>query len=693
MSRDYEPGDIRFQSISAPGQGTSSEPTPEPPEHKENPFPPALIELVDGDSEEKKERRDKFIVWLDMYIRNLQSSQQEKMNDWVKYEQAYRALPEPKKSFPFEGASNEVVPVGAMAVDPIVARLDTGIFKQDPVFSFKALKKSMLEYMPALEAYVDFYQRHFLKLRRVAQPRLFEFAKLGTMVFKTVYDCDESTILTYDDDNKVVERKEKRFAGPRVFGISLGDFLFPPNYQELDDCPIVVERQRTTIDKLRVAQASGKLKNVDAVRDQGTYNRTPLEDARERASKHSPAQRATDDVVVYEVWCDYDINEDGLPEHLVATYHLETRTLLALRYNWYFHQRKPYDVIPYTVTNESLLGMGIMEMTYPFQQIITRWQQMASDNAYIANIRMFIVKKGSDIEEVPRLYAGRCFFVDDPKSDFIPFNAGDIYHSTLSERQNLFGMVEKRTGVSDYLTGRESPIIGTRATATSTLALIQEGTKRVEEVLENIRMGFASIIEKCIYIWIQYGLEGLDDLAFGDDEIGKKVADFFRIVTKDNVRGALAVDLSATDAAGNRQVLQQMQLQIIQTMMGYLEKLLTAGSQAIEAIQAGQPEYADMVSEVMHAARLMFRDLLVKYDIKNPEDYLPALEEHINAFKQGQVPSTGETGAAGTPPGDPRLALISGGAMPGAMHGAATARNGIVGVPTPATPGQGAGTA
>jgi hypothetical protein len=273
-------------------------------------------------------------------------------------------------------------------------------------------------------------------------------------------------------------------------------------------------------------------------------------------------------------------------------------------------------------------------MVLPFQQALTKWHQMATDNAYLANIRMFIVKRNSGIEEVPRLYAGRCFFVDDPKSDFIPFAAGDTYPTTLTERQNLFGMVEKRTGVSDYLTGRESPIIGSRATATSTLALIQEGTKRVEEVLENLRQGFAELIENCVYIWIQYGLEGLDETVFGDDEIGVKLRELFTtVLTEENVNGAIAIDLSATDASGNRQAMQQMQLMIIQTMMQYLEKLLAAGQAALQAQQV-QPQLTAMIVDVMKAAREMFKDLLNRYDVRNPEDYLPELEKYLNVASQ-----------------------------------------------------------
>lgn len=641
------------------------------------PFPDAIIQLQD-------DRKDKLINWLQENLTWLINSQQRKQDIWADYEIAYRAYPEAYKITPFEGASTIVVPVIAMAVDPIHARLDTGIWKQDPPITAKALRKSVQPYMPAVQKFINFWAKNVAKLRQVSSPRVLECTKLGTMVFKTIYDREIYKIKTYDprQDYKVVDREEVRYAGPRVLGISLGDFLFPPSYQFLQDCHIVAERIRTTYWKLKVMEASKKLENVDAVKLQTTHERTALEDAREQAAQHVGVSR-NDDIVVYEIWFDYDIDDNGLPEHLVCTYHPESRTILQLRYNWYFNQKKPYVLIPYTVTNDSLYGIGLCEMVLPFQQAITKWEQMAEDNAYISNIRMFIVKKESEIEEVPRLYAGRCFFVDDPRSDFIPFASGDIYPSTLSERQNLFGLVEKRTGVSDYLTGRESPVIGSRATATSTLALIQEGTKRVEEVLENFREGFGEILLNCVSIWMQYGLEGLEEMVLGDDEVADDVRRFFDTITQTNIYGTVGLDLTATDASGSKAALQSMQLQIIQVMMGYYEKLLEAMSIALQMQGQGNEQAVGVIRDTSAAARKLFIDLLHDYNIRNPEDYLPDLDKYLSggqAANGGQGaggPAQGPVGAPAGLPGLPAPAPANGGPP----------------IPRPATPGSGGGIA
>lgn len=602
--------------------------------------------------------------WLDTWLETLISEQQPKIQQWADEERAYRALSEMMVDGPYENSCGDVVPAIAMAVDPIQARLSTGIFKSDPVFRLKPLRRGFVKIAPSLEKWIEYYQKYKLNLRNLLAPRLFEFAKHGTMVLKTIYDRDTYKIKSYNDQWEVVDKEVTRFSGPRVIGLPLPNVLFPARYQFAQDCPIIAERLVTTMSDLLKMQASKKVANVKDLEGQETYISNQLEQEQQLASNHQETVEQTKLYIeLFEVWCAYDIDGDGIPESLVVTYHKPTQTIIQLRYNWYFHQRKPYTLIPYTVAANSLYGIGIGEMMMPFQQQLTTWHRIATDNAYLANIRMFVTQKDSGIENRPKLFGGRVFRVDDPRKDFIPFAAADIYPSTLGQQQNLFGMAEKRTGISDYLTGRESPIIGSRATATSTLALIQEGTRRVEEVLENIRNGLAEVMQNCMSIWIQYGLDGLDDVVFADDQITKDIREFFNQVHQENVDGSLAIDLAATDAANNRTAQQQIQLAIVQMMMQYLEKLVQIAQLAFQSQQQA-PELVPMYVDIMTAARNMFRDLLQKYNVPNPDDYLPELEKYFNdAVKAATAGAPGATagGAAGQGGLEGILASIVGG--------------------------------
>lgn len=641
------------------GYGPNEEP-PEIAKPTEKQFPPPIIDELE------QEQYDRCKTWLANRLQELVDSHDEKMREFTLYEEAYKASPARVTSrVPFVGANTDVVPVIAMAVDPVTARLDVGIFKQNPVFAVTPIRKSLVDYRECLEAWTQFNQLHRWKLRQVSAPRLLEFCKMGTMAFKTVYDRVEAPIKTWERTQaskrfRQVKKRLLKFTGARVFGVPLDRLYFPPGYSTVDECPIMAERHTPTYEQLRVAEASGKIVNVDALgKAAQRITKSDIEQQQEISANHEEPLSYKHQYEIFEVWFDYDIDNDGYPESLVAMFELETRTCLQLTYNWYFHQRKPYTVIPYTIQDGTLYGMGLAEMILPFQNAISRWQQMAMNNAYLANIRLYVAKKNSGIEEVPRFYPGRVFFVDDPSKDFKPFAAADIYPSTLTERQNLFGMVEKRTGVSDYLTGRESPIIGSRATATSTIALIQEGTKRVEQTLENIRQGMADIIEKAYCIWCQYGTEDLEDLVFGSEDTAEKIENFFASIDAEHIiNGALGVTLKAADAGDNKQARQQMQLAIINLMMGYFEKQLSAAESAVEMLRQGVPEIVPMVSDTLVAARKMFKDLLQTYDIRNPEQYLPELEQYLGTppgvgglggYSAGGLPSGAAPGLGGTP--------------------------------------------
>jgi hypothetical protein len=614
------------------------------------PYPDAVLSV----SAETKQR---LATWLDENLYEMQFALDAKLRQWADEEKAYRAKTDGILEEPFVGASGDHVPLIAMAVDPIVARLDTGVFKNSPVFRFKALRKTMQKYVDSLERFVDFYQRHKLGLRAVFVPRLIECAKHGTMVFKVLYDREQYDSFKYDGNWKKVPVKVTSFEGPRIVGVPLGNFLFPPGTQDLQACPIVAERLTLTWAQLKIAQKSGKLANVDSLMGQTVTNPDNLLQAEnQESSNHRDPKLSRQFYELYEVWFDFDLDGSGVPQKLCAIYHQPTQTFLQLRLNWYFHQRKPYVVIPYTVTNDSLYGLGIAEMVKPLQDTLTQWQRHALNNAYLANIRMFAVEKNARIEQKPKLFSGRLFFVDDPQKHIVPINAGaDTYPSTLSERQNLIGLAEKRTGVSDYLTGRESPIVGSRATATSTLALIQEGTRRVEEVMENIRGGMAELLSLCMACWIQFGVtKDVSDVVFGGDEVGELITEFFdNTVDIDNINGMMAVELSATDASNNRTVQQQAQLAIIQVMMTYLEKTIQAGQTAMQAAQQS-PQLAALIGEVMSSARTMYVELLTKYEIRNPEAYLPDIQQFLAGLASGGAPvAPGGTGGPAQQPNVP----------------------------------------
>lgn len=606
-------------------------PLPSPTE----PYPKPILELSKG-------RKDRLISYLQNNIRALLAKHAEQEQVYAAIEMAYRALPIEDDGFPFKGRATETIPIIASSIDPVHARLNTSINKQEPVLRVKPITPKMIPYAEALGTWVNFRRRHSLDMPRHTGPAYLELCKLGTTVFKTSYDHTEVTVTGYEQPGwKVTRKKMTLHHGPKVRALSPADVFWPVGYTIAEELPMIVERQRFTPDELIVA-ADGDHPKLDPeavqqlVKTATLQSRTPVEAARDAASFDGPTIHE-EVITVYEVWFEYDLQYDpedeksrrSAPEKLVATFDLEHNELLQLRYNWYFHQQHPYTIVPYTLVNGSLRGLGIGEMSLPVQEAITRWYRMSSDNAYLANIRMWAAPKGVLREQRLQTFAGRILNLNDPVKDLREIRMADVYPSTMQERSYLDQMNQRRTGSNDYMGGNESPVVGSRATATSTLALIQEGSRRVEEVTENLRRGERDIQLKCLSLDLQYGPGETFKRVFGDTETGRLLETFFASIDVEDLYEGIALELTATDSGGSQAARQQTYLAVTQQVVDYTTRMIELGQGAFQAANAGDENSAMLFVDALNAHRRALVEVLKANDIPAADEYLPDIANDV----------------------------------------------------------------
>lgn len=641
---------------------------PEPPiDRPDQIIPDTIIKLAPEKLNFVKDQLMKMLV-------DLRSEHGELEQFYTDIEDAYRAMPIADQGFPFKGHATETIPIMASTIGPIHARLDIGINKQDPPLRVRALRSDKTKYAKALERWVNHRRKNQLRLRTLSTPAYLELCKLGTCVAKTVYAIEETKIkqyVTQPDGMKKPEMVTKTTRKPKVTYPSCSDVMWPAGYTDVRALPIIAERQFWTADEL-LAASDGENPTFDkeVARKVITYavtNRTAVQTKRDEVNR----QRSVNGnrIELTEAWFWFDPEQDPMdtdgtrepPSHLVATIHENSGEILQLRYNYYFHQQHPYTITPYTVVNGTLRGMGAGEMSKSFQSAITRWYRMANDNAYLSNIRMFAMTSGKNKEKRMELYAGRVLTFADPMKDIREIKLSDTYPSTMSERNYLDQINQRLTGSNDYMSGGESPVVGSRATATSTLALIAEGKSRVEEVLENIRNGEADIALKCLSFDIQFG-PGDDVDKVLDPEDADLLKEFCDSTNVDDLEGAIAIELTATDAGGNRNVQQQNLMAVQQIVDGYCQQI-------VQFIQMGHqdPTVIPVLLDCADAKRDLLRNLLTKYDIPDPDNLLPDLNEYLQPPAPA-MPGLAGVGAAGS--GDnsgPPPGIGGPGGIPGAM--------------------------
>jgi hypothetical protein len=117
---------------------------------------------------------------------------------WMKWHRQYKAQPDRAvKEFPFLGASNLVLPVGAIDVDTIFSRLAGIIDAPGHVWATRPLREDMVEYAPRLQEFLQWAQGAELGVYPAMADWLMELCKIGTSVLKERYKREEKLVYEF----------------------------------------------------------------------------------------------------------------------------------------------------------------------------------------------------------------------------------------------------------------------------------------------------------------------------------------------------------------------------------------------------------------------------------------------------------------------------------------------------------------
>jgi hypothetical protein len=214
-------------------------------------------------------------------------------------------------------------------------------------------------------------------------------------------------------------------------------------------------------------------------------------------------------------------------------------------------------------------------------------------------------------------------------------------------------MNEKRTGVSTYNMGMESPVVGSRATATGTTALINEGNQRFWVSIDDMRKA----IEELIYLTIQLEQQMRPE---GYYYMKGRYIQF----PPGDPRTTLALRLAVSSETINRDLeVQQMQLLMAVTNDYYMRL-----NQAMMLVANPQfpPQAKMMAVSTMEASSKLVRKFVERFDIEDLDAIVPsvlATLQQMSAMMQQaqQMGAIPPGGAPGIPP-QAQAAMQGGGA-------------------------------
>ena len=517
--------------------------------------------------------------WLNEEIQAFNLERAPLLEEWQRNQDLYWAKPAQKeKNFPFRKAANIVVPLAAIAVDAVCARLLNVQYSVEPYYSIRPRSKEWIQAAKPFEKYLqtEVESPNGLNMYEFDQDCTLELCKLGTVVAKSGYEK-----LTKKSLRKVGDREEDFYVtvkdGPTIERVPLGNFIMRLSEQDPQTAPLVGEKHQFTWSQLKAYAQDGRMRAevVEEIKKNHVlrnHSGEPndggqLQQHVEELANVEPKWTSVFDV--YEFWLTFDVNNDGWDEEIVVDFHKETGKFLSVRYNWYDDLHRPYRICQYQKVEGIWVGIGLCKQTDQFQIEVTTMHRQRLDNATLANMTQIVMRKNMGYGPGEPIFPGKMWFVDDPMRDMAPFKLSEIYPSSYANEETTIRYWQQLSSINDVTVGL--PQQGTPGTATSDLTRLAESNKKFDMVMKNYRR-FKSLLGSDIVVNMQiFGSQQKHWLVEGEDGIW---VEMILNMPSTLIRNGAIIDLTVTDSTTNRDVEQRQWMQLFTIITNYYNQVL-----------------------------------------------------------------------------------------------------------------------
>ena len=179
-------------------------------------------------------RKSQFIETIQHELTQTIAARSSLETQWRRWLELYRApATQPIKSFPYEGASNAMLPLIATDVDQLYAKFIQTVHAPKNIWSVSPRNERWIEAAKPMEDYLMLLDNSLLDMKRVNEKVFLEMTKLGTGIYKTGWRFEQRKVKQYDGNGVLVD-VTKRMAFPYVDHVRLIDFLLPSYAYSID---------------------------------------------------------------------------------------------------------------------------------------------------------------------------------------------------------------------------------------------------------------------------------------------------------------------------------------------------------------------------------------------------------------------------------------------------------------------------
>jgi hypothetical protein len=316
------------------------------------------------------------------------------------------------------------------------------------------------------------------------------------------------------------------------------------------------------------------------------------------------------------------VDDDGIDEDIVVMWHQPTMEIARALHTPLMHGHRPYEAIRYLQTF-SFYGMGLAEASEWAQFTLTKLLNATIDNVLLVNTRMYSAPLGSNIEPGEPVYPGKIWMVG-PQESIGEVKLGDINPSLPLTMDQMLQWAELRNAVPDVRQGDISSL-PSRTPAQTTESILREGKRKFDEIFATMRVPLGTMGLRVLQIMAQYIREDPQRWTnyftntLGQEDAGRVMQVLNSPI--DAIGETYGISPAATSAQSNRfaerqemvgllQLLSQIYPQFVQTALLYQQT-------------GGQGPVAETAAQSYIAGVELLTRLLEKFDIQNPEQYIP----------------------------------------------------------------------
>lgn len=451
------------------------------------------------------------------------------LNKWREGREQYAGIIQPK-DFPWAKSSNLHIHITSMAVDVLNVKAKSQMFVS-PAMICRPLPaqggNNLYKNISLKEKFMDYKMLEEIDIEDSTNQSREDAINLGTGITKVIYDrryengvikkeIYEPTIEDimrfmddFKDDNDSelykqylsdlgngipvelwYETDEMVYNNPKLLYVKLENLYLRPDIPDILDHRIIQEKiDMTWLD-------------IENQVKSGFFDKNLIADLKEKY----PDEYTKKSYDVRETIYYYDYDNTGYLKRLVYTY-LKEEHLDARLITYPYTHLRPYYVLHYIKKRkDSIYGEGLADRLKDTNKAINQLWNQTVDSGTLRNAPVFKAANSSKDEfdpEEQRWAPATIFWMDDIKN----IEAFQLSAQPVGEMINYISRLERYaewiTGVTAYMTGRESPL-DPNAPMGKAYMLLKESNLRVSDSIKNLHRANKEIYEQVDSLIYQY---------------------------------------------------------------------------------------------------------------------------------------------------------------------------------------------